>query len=88
MHYILRFIKLYSNALKYGLDKDKNEFSVYGITIIILLFGYAKDRFLYFLLGFAVCMYVYVSKYCDRSSEMFSYYIDVWRKPTQNFKTV
>jgi len=64
---ILRFIKLYSNALKHGLDKDKREISVYRITIIILLFGLAKNKFLYFLLGFAVCMYVYVSKYCYRS---------------------
>jgi hypothetical protein len=56
---VLRFIKLYSDALKGELDKDKSENSVYPITIIILLFGEAKDRFLYFILGFAVCMYTF-----------------------------
>lgn len=60
---ILRFIKLYSNALKQCLDKNKNLVSVYPITIIILLFGSIKNKFLYFLLGFAVCMDVYVSQY-------------------------
>ncbi len=77
---ILRFIKLYSDALKGELDKDKSQNSVYRITIIILLFGEAKDRFLYFLLGFAVCMCVYVSKYSYSSQLIFSYYIDVLKE--------
>ncbi|YAG13171.1 hypothetical protein NSTC745_02489 [Nostoc sp. DSM 114161] len=64
---ILRFIKLYSNALKYGLGSYKTENSVYRITIIILLSGSTKNNFLYFLLGFAVCMYIYVFKYRYRS---------------------
>lgn len=64
---ILRFIKLYSNALKHRLDNDKSEISVYPITISILLFCSTKNKFLYFVLGFGVCMYIYVSKYRYRS---------------------
>ena len=75
---ILQYIKLYSDALKYDLDEATNQYSVSPITISILLLGKTKDRFLYFLLGFAVCIYVYVSKYSYRSSRLFSYYIDVW----------
>lgn len=60
---ILQYIKLYSDALKHDLDKTTNQFFVYATTISILLFGWAKDGFLYFLLGFAVCMQIYVSKY-------------------------
>ncbi len=36
---ILQYIKLYSDALKYGLDETKNQYSVSPITISILLFG-------------------------------------------------
>jgi hypothetical protein len=50
MHYILRFIKLYSNALKSTLDKDKSQISVSRITISILIFASIKNKFLYFLL--------------------------------------
>jgi hypothetical protein len=64
---ILQYIKLYSDALKHEFDEATNQYSVSPITISILLFEYAKDRFLYFLLGFAVCMYIYVSKYSYRS---------------------
>ncbi|BBD66579.1 hypothetical protein NIES4072_61510 [Nostoc commune NIES-4072] len=64
---ILQYIKLYSDALKYEFDEATNGFSVYATTVIILLFSEAKDRFLYFILGFPVCMYIYVSKYSYRS---------------------
>lgn len=36
---ILQYIKLYSDALKYDLDKATNAFFVYATTISILLFG-------------------------------------------------
>lgn len=36
---ILQYIKLYSNALKYELDENKNQIFVSATTIIILLFG-------------------------------------------------
>lgn len=36
---ILQYIKLYSDALKYEFGKAINLFSVYPITISILLFG-------------------------------------------------
>ena len=36
---ILQYIKLYSDALKYELDKATNGFFVYATTISILLFG-------------------------------------------------
>jgi hypothetical protein len=36
---ILQYIKLYSDALKYEFGKARNLFSVYPITISILLFG-------------------------------------------------
>ncbi len=37
--YIWQYIKLYSDALKYELDENKNRFFVSAITISILLFG-------------------------------------------------
>ncbi len=58
--YILQYIKLYSDALKYELDEATNRYSVYPTTIIILLFSWVQHRFLYFLLGFAVCMQIYL----------------------------
>lgn len=36
---ILQYIKLYSNVLKHKFDKATNLFSVYPITISILLLG-------------------------------------------------
>ena len=36
--YILQYIKLYSDILKYEFDEARNRFSVYATTIIILLF--------------------------------------------------
>jgi hypothetical protein len=36
---ILQYIKLYSDALKYEVDEAENQYSVYRITISILLLG-------------------------------------------------
>ena len=36
---ILQYIKLYSDVLKHEFDKATNQYSVYPITISILLFG-------------------------------------------------
>lgn len=56
---ILQYIKLYSDALKYEFSKARNLFSVYPITISILLIGIDERQVSLF--SFRICcLYVYI----------------------------
>ena len=55
---IWQYIKLYSLARQDEVDRITNDISVYSATILILLFSRVKNKLLYFILGFLVCVYI------------------------------